>query len=82
MRALMLIGGFAGFLIGMLSALSQSCGWSAVFLRASVVACLVGWMVRWLGKVWLGSLIEVHQQRLAEAAAAAAAKPATNPTKN
>lgn len=79
MKSLMLIGGMCGFLMGMLSALSQSCSGAAVLWRASVAAYLTGFLVRWLGKVWLVNFSEVQQRRLAEAAAA---KQQPNPSKN
>jgi len=68
MKAIMLAGGFLGFVIGLGCSLSQGADWPAALWRASLAAYLGGWLLRWWGRVWAVSLREATQQQRAEPA--------------
>jgi hypothetical protein len=62
----MLIGGIVGFLIGMgLGLLTEGASWSGIFLRSAVATLVGGMLLRWWGENWVGTLRELHQQRIA-----------------
>jgi hypothetical protein len=77
MKAIMLAGGFLGFVIGLGCSLSQGAEWSAALWRASLAAHLGGWLLRWWGQVWAASFREATQQQRAELARPTA-RPAPN----
>jgi hypothetical protein len=70
MKKLMIMGGLLGFLIGTGFGLAQHSSWSSILWRASVAALAAGYLLRWWGQVWINSLIEAHQVKLAAAEAA------------
>ena len=79
MKAMMLLGGLLGFVMGLVLALSQQAEWPSVLWRASIAAYLSGLMMRWWGRMWVKSLKEVSLQRTAEVSTA---KPPNSPNKN
>jgi hypothetical protein len=70
MKKLMIMGGLLGFAIATGVGLAQHSSWSSILWRASVAALAAGHLLRWWGQVWINSLIQAHQVRLASAAAA------------
>lgn len=67
MKKMMIMGGFVGFGLGVVTGLVKEISWPALFLRACVTALLSGLLFRWWGRVWIGGL----KDSLAQAAAAA-----------
>jgi uncharacterized membrane protein YeaQ/YmgE (transglycosylase-associated protein family) len=65
---MMIIGGLAGFSTGLVVSLLQENGWHSALWRASVGACIAGFLMRWWAGVWAKGLREVNERRLAEAA--------------
>jgi hypothetical protein len=63
MRAWMILGGFMGFLIGILFGLAQGSAWPSVIWKASVATLLAGLLMRWWGRVWINSIRDSHRQR-------------------
>ena len=79
MKAMMILGGLLGFVMGLVLALSQQAEWPSVLWRASIAAYLSGLMMRWWGRMWVKSLKEVSLQRTAEVSNA---KTPNSPNKN
>lgn len=77
MKKMMIMGGFLGFGIGMITGLVNEVAWPALFFRSCLAALFSGLLFRWWGHVWLSGLKESLAQ------AAVAAKSARNgaPTK-
>lgn len=67
MKALMVIGAIAGFLIGLLSGLAGETAWPLVFWRACVAALVLAVLMRWWASIWFGSLRQAVEQQLAAA---------------
>lgn len=67
MKLLMIIGGLIGFLIGISMGWARQNDWSSMLWRAALAAYLCGLLFRWWGGIWLRSLREVGEQRLATA---------------
>lgn len=72
MKKMMIMGGFLGFGLGVVTGVVKDVTWPALFLRACVTALLSGLLFRWWGQVWLSGLKDSHLQ------AAAARKRATS----
>jgi hypothetical protein len=81
MRLLMLLGGFIGFLIGILMGAAQGSDWAGVLWRSSVAALLAGVVLRWWGKVWTRSLVQAQRERQSRAAKPAASAHGPGPTR-
>lgn len=75
MKKMMMMGGFLGFGIGVVTGLVNEVTWPALFLRACVAALVSGLLFRWWGRVWLSGLKDSLEQ-----AAAAAKNAKTGPT--
>jgi hypothetical protein len=69
MKKLMIMGGLLGFLIGTSVGLAQHSSWPSILWRSSVASLAAGFLLRWWGQVWMNSLAEAHQQKLAVAEA-------------
>ena len=69
MKKLMITGGLVGFLIGIATGLAQHSSWSSILWRASVAALAGGYLLKWWGGVWMKSLAEAYQEKLAAAEA-------------
>lgn len=65
MKKMMIMGGFLGFGLGVVTGLVKEISWPAMFLRACVTALFSGLLFRWWGRVWIGGL----KDSLAQAAA-------------
>jgi hypothetical protein len=63
MRLWMILGGLVGFLIGLGFGLAQGTAWSTILWRASVAACLGGFIFRWWGSIWVNSLYQAQQEQ-------------------
>jgi hypothetical protein len=79
MKAMMLVGGLLGFLIGMGFALAQESEWPSALWRASIGAYLAGLLMRWWGRVWVNSIRQMQTEKMAEAVPV---KGGGNPNKN
>jgi ribose/xylose/arabinose/galactoside ABC-type transport system permease subunit len=65
MKKLMIMGGLIGFLIGVVFGFVEGVAWPTLFVRASVATLTAGLLLRWWGQLWLRSLKESYDQRLA-----------------
>ncbi|HTD65788.1 MAG TPA: hypothetical protein VK846_04560 [Candidatus Limnocylindria bacterium] len=65
MKSLMILGGLIGLSIGLLFGLADSGQWPAALWRACAAALIGGVMLRWWGRVWVRSLRDAAEKRLA-----------------
>ena len=65
MKLLMIIGGCAGFLLGLARGLAQGSAWPTVLWRASAAALVAGILMRWWGKLWIDSLAHARREKSA-----------------
>lgn len=65
MRLLLLLGAIIGFAIGLLFGLADNGVWPSVLWRASSAALVAAVLMRWWGRVWVRSLREAAERRLA-----------------
>jgi hypothetical protein len=63
MKLMMILGGFIGFLMGLVMGAMQHCAWQGVIWRASVVALLTGIVFRWWARIWIRGFVQAYQQR-------------------
>ena len=68
MKALMILGGLLGFLIGAGLGLTQTGAWADALWRASVTTLVGGLLLRWWGRMWLQCFVQSQQEQLAAAA--------------
>ena len=68
MKSLMILGALIGFSIGLLFGLADSGQWPGALWRASAAALISSLLLRWWGRVWVKSLRQAGEQRLAERA--------------
>lgn len=61
----MILGGLIGFLIGITFGLAQGSAWPAVLWRSSAAALIAGLLLRWWGRMWVRSLRQAQQDKLA-----------------
>ena len=78
MKLMMLVGGSIGFVIGLVFGLLQGSPWPSVLWRASVAACVAGWLMRWWGGVWVSSITQVYRERLEQSVQAKTPRPEKN----
>ncbi len=62
----MIMGGFIGFLVGIISS-SASLGWQSpmVLFRGSISAAIGGLLLRWWGRLWIRCISQAHSERVA-----------------
>jgi len=72
MRLLVILGGFSGFLIGIVTGWACHAPLPTIVWRASVAALLAGVVLRWWGQVWMQGLEQAQQQKPAAPAPAPA----------
>jgi hypothetical protein len=70
-KKFMITGGLAGFLIGLAFGLIRQSAWPSILWRASVVALVLGILLRWWGRIWVESLRQAGAERTAAQARAA-----------
>jgi phosphotransferase system glucose/maltose/N-acetylglucosamine-specific IIC component len=63
MRLWMILGGLLGFVIGIGFGLAQGTAWSTIIWRASVTACIGGFVFRWWGSIWVKSFYQAQQEQ-------------------
>lgn len=68
MKSLMILGALIGLGIGLLFGLADQGQWPAALWRACAAALMASVLLRWWGRVWVRSLREAAQQRLAAGA--------------
>ena len=59
MKAMMITGAMAGFVIGAGSSLLNGGTTQTAFWHAAVAALAGGWLGRWCGGIWFGCLTEI-----------------------
>jgi hypothetical protein len=67
MKMLMILGGLLGFGIGISLGLARQSDWASMLWRSALAAYGAGLLMRWWGGVWMRSLKEVGEERLAAA---------------
>ncbi len=67
MKMLMILGGLLGFGIGISLGLARHSDWASILWRSALAAYGAGLLMRWWGGVWMRSLKEVGEERLAAA---------------
>jgi galactitol-specific phosphotransferase system IIC component len=66
----MLIGAMIGFSLGIALGLAGQAQWPTMLLNACAAATVLGWLMRWWGRVWTRGLrAALEQRRAAEAMA-------------
>jgi hypothetical protein len=67
MKMLMLIGAILGFALGIALGFVTQAEWPSMLWRASVGAAVVGWLMRWWGRIWVRGLHDsLAQQHAAQ----------------
>ena len=66
MKSLMILGALIGFSIGLLFGLAENGQWPSALWRAAAAALIASVLLRWWGRVWVKSLRQAGEQRLAE----------------
>lgn len=64
MKTLMLMGGFAGFVIALITGLLQEVPWPVLLCRACMAALIGGLLLRWWWRVCVRSLHESYNEPL------------------
>jgi hypothetical protein len=75
MKALMILGAIAGFLIGAGFGYAGSNPWPDAFWRACVAAFMAAVLTRWWGRVWMKGLRDAVYERRAGRPSLAERKP-------
>lgn len=65
MKLLVLIGGFAGFAIGIVFGLLAGSSWLMVIWHACLATYLSALLVRWWSQVWMRNLQQSCRERIA-----------------
>jgi hypothetical protein len=63
MRALLIIGGFLGFGIGLLFNWSQQSAWPSTLWRACLTAYAASILLKWWGSAWRKNLASAIRER-------------------
>lgn len=63
MKAMMISGAIAGFVIGAASSLLGGGTTQTAFWHAALAALVGGWLARWCGQVWLANFTEVLAEK-------------------
>ena len=74
MKAMMILGSIAGFLLGVGSSLLGNCLWSTALWHACGGALLGGLLGRWWGRMWFDGLADALEQQRRDRTAAAASE--------
>ena len=64
-RIMVLLGAFVGFAVGIGFGLARQGDTKWIFLKACVAAYLAALLMRWWGRLWIKSIREMHQEKLA-----------------
>ena len=64
-RIMVLLGAFVGFVVGIGFGLARQGDTKWIFLKACVAAYLAALLMRWWGRLWIKSIREMHQEKLA-----------------
>jgi hypothetical protein len=78
MKALMILGGFTGFALGVVLGLIKDSSWPTILWRSSVAALAGGILFKWWGFIWMNSLAEAQRQRQ-EAGESRISQPTSSP---
>jgi hypothetical protein len=71
-----------GFLLGMALGLAGRAQWPTMLWHACVAAAVLGWLMRWWGRVWVQGLrTSLEQRRALEAATRQSHSPAPSAKK-
>ncbi len=65
MKLLVLIGGIAGFAIGIACGLAAQCPWPMTVWHACLATCIAASLTRWWSRVWMQSLKQSCRERAA-----------------
>ena len=65
MKLLVLIGGIAGFAIGLVSGVAAQCSWPLTIWHACLATCVAAWLARWWGRIWIQNLKQSCRERVA-----------------
>jgi hypothetical protein len=65
MKMLMLIGAMIGFSLGIALGIAGRAEWPTMLLHACAASALLGWLMRWWGRVWTRELRSALEQRRA-----------------
>ena len=65
MKMLMLIGAMLGFSLGIALGLTGRTEWPTMLWHACAAAAVLGWLMRWWGRVWNRELRSSLEQRRA-----------------
>jgi galactitol-specific phosphotransferase system IIC component len=78
---LMLIGAMIGFALGIALGIAGRAEWPTMLWHASAAAAVLGWLMRWWGRVWTRGLRASLEQRRAFGIAARQQNSSTSLTK-
>jgi hypothetical protein len=81
MRSLLILGGFVGFLLGIIVGVTGGTSWPTILWRSSIGALVGGLVFRWWGVLWMRSLDDAQRQRQ-DAGLNRERMPSSNPTTN
>ena len=70
MKMLMLTGAMIGFSLGLALGFAGQAAWPTMLWHACAAAAVLGWLMRWWGRVWTTGLrASLEERRALEAAA-------------
>jgi hypothetical protein len=81
MKILMLCGALIGFSLGIALGYAGRAGWPGMLWHAAAAAAVLGWLMRWWGRVWTTGLRASLEQRRALELAARQQTPSTSVAK-
>jgi hypothetical protein len=68
MKLLVLIGGIAGFAIGLISGVAGQGSWPMSIWRACLATYVAALLARWWGRIWMQSLKQSYGEHIAAVA--------------